>query len=61
MEAALLLLFALAVLLFVVPSAPASPEPPRIVVIEREPQAAPGLGIILFLLVLIVAVVLIGQ
>ncbi len=62
MEAALLLLFALAVLIFVVPSAPAGPAPERIVIIVPHSRSAtPGLGIILVLLALIVAVILIGQ
>jgi hypothetical protein len=62
MEAALLVLFALAVLLFVLPSTPAAPEPDRIVIIVPEQPAASGGSILLILLlVLIMAVVLLGQ
>ena len=61
METALLLLFALAVLIFVVPSAPTAPEPERIVVIMPTPRATPNLAIILVLLAVIAAVILIGQ
>jgi hypothetical protein len=62
MEAALLVLFALAVLLFILPSTPSAPEPDRIVIIVPEQPPAPGGSIVLILLLaLMVAVVLLGQ